>query len=207
MKTYWMRRLGVTATVLAAQLGLSAPAAQARVTPEAERLMRTRSVERYTVPTPKSSIDAGAARAHVAAPLELVRRTITDYGQYDKAIKKFDRVRIVGRHRDRTDVYLQVPVLRGVAKVWAIVRFEPPRKVKDGYVIRAHLVKGNIDRFDAEWRITKIDEKNTQLDLQLLVEPRIPAPKSLIASEVAGAAKKAIKGLRRQTEALYAKKR
>jgi len=158
--------------------------------------------ERYTVLTPRSDIKAGAARVQVHAPLDVVRRAVTNYESYGEYIHRFEKAKVVGRHGDVTDVYLQVPIMKGTAKVWAVIRFEPAKTAGDDLVVVGRMLKGNVKRLDAQWRLSKIDDGNTNLDLQLLIVPDfiIPIPSSLVTSEAAGAAQKAVRGLRTASE-------
>ena len=184
-------------------LALSASAAAAKPTEEARRLIERRDAERYRVSAPGTSVQAGAARVHVAAPIEVVRDVVTDFGSYSRHIKKFNKTHVVGKSGANTDVYMQVPILKGVAKVWAIVRFEPPKKSAEGEeIIEGTMVKGNVKRLDARVRLTKIDDKNTQLNIELLIVPDLPVPGSLVTGEVAYAADEAVMGLRNRSEAL-----
>jgi ribosome-associated toxin RatA of RatAB toxin-antitoxin module len=187
---------------LALALGTAAviPSADAKPSDEAQRLMKLRDAERYEVLTPHSSIKAGAARVHVAAPLGEVRKVVTDYKNYAEFISKFEKAKVVGRDGDKTDVYLQVPILKGAAKVWAVVRFEPPKTVNGEELVTASMVKGNVKRLDATWRIKKIDDQNTQLHLEMLIVPKLPVPGSLVTGEVAYAADEAVMGSRNRTE-------
>lgn len=160
---------------------------------------------RYEVKTDFSSIKAGAARTDVRAPLEVVKQAVNDFGSYAEHIKKFEKARVVGRHGDSTDVYLQVPILKGAAKVWAIVRFEPAKRTADGQeVIVGRMLKGNVKRLDARWHLSKIDDANTKMDLELLIVPDlpIPLPGSLVTGELAYAAEKAVVGMRQHSEQL-----
>jgi ribosome-associated toxin RatA of RatAB toxin-antitoxin module len=157
---------------------------------------------RYEVQTPLSGIKAGAARVAVHAPIDVVRQVVSDYGGYGQAIKRFEKARVIGRHGDATDVYLQVPILKGAAKVWGVVRFEPAKPDGDGEVIVGRLVKGNVKRLDARWRISKIDADSTNLNLEILIVPDfpIPLPSSLVTGEAAFAADKAVEGMRNRSE-------
>ncbi len=184
-----------------AALWLSASPAFAKADEEAKRLMKKRDSERYEVLTRHSSTKAGCARVHVAATAAEVKKTISDFGNYEKFIKRFDRSRIVGREGKNTDVYLQVPILKGAAKVWAIVRFAPIKTVGGVEVLEGHMIKGNVRRLDATWRIKKIDDENTQLNLELLIVPKLPVPGSVVTGEVAYAADTAVMGSRDRTEA------
>jgi ribosome-associated toxin RatA of RatAB toxin-antitoxin module len=191
------------AAVLAAGIGLAVlpVVASAEPTAEAKRLIQKRDAERYQVKTPYSSVKAGAARIAVAAPLNVVRSAVMDFSKWDDRIKRFDKSSVVGKKKDHTDVYVQVPILKGLAKVWAVVRFEPLKKLDDGQeVLVGRMIKGNVKRLDATWRLTKIDDENTQLNLELLIVPDMPVPGSVITGEVAYAADEAVMGMRDHSE-------
>lgn len=191
-----------TLVALMATLGLAllSPSAGAEPNDEARRLMKLRDAERYEVGTEHSSTKAGAARVHIAAPAASVKKTITDFKNYSKFISKFDKAKVVGRDGDKTDVYLQVPILKGAAKIWAVVRFEPIKTVNGEEVLEGHMVKGNVKRMDARWRVKKIDDDNTQLNLELLILPKLPVPGSMVTGEVKYAADEAVMGSRDRTE-------
>ncbi len=187
-------------------LALIAPSASA-TDAEAKRLMKSRDSERYEVKTEHSSTKAGAARIHVATSQTAVKKVISDFRHYSAFISKFDKSKVVGRKGDMTDVYLQVPILKGAAKVWAVVRFEPIKTVGGEEVLEGHMLKGNVKRLDAWWRVKKIDDKNTQLNLELLIVPKLPVPGSVVTGEVAYAADEAVTGSRDRAEKAQAKKR
>jgi ribosome-associated toxin RatA of RatAB toxin-antitoxin module len=174
--------------------GASLASAPAAATPA------TRNVERFSVKVANSSFDAGAARVLAQAPSDMVRSVVTDYARYSSIITRFKQARIVGRSGDKTDVYLEVPILNGASKVWAVVRFSPPETQGNQQVIRGRLVKGNVKRLDAVWRIEKVDDKTSVLSLELLIVPDLPAPKSLLTSELKKAAGKAVNGARIEAE-------
>jgi ribosome-associated toxin RatA of RatAB toxin-antitoxin module len=161
--------------------------------------------KRYEVQTPFSSIKAGAAGMSVRAPIDVVRKVVTDFGSYSDHIKRFEKVRVVGRRGKVTDVYLQVPIMKGTTKVWAVVRFEPVKQGPGGEeIIVGKLIQGNVKRLDALWRLSKIDDQNTKLDLELLIVPdlMVPVPGSLVTGEVAYAAERAVKGVSKRSEQL-----
>jgi len=160
--------------------------------------------ERYERLTPLSEIKAGGSRDAVHAPIEVVRQIVTDFDGYSGYIKRFDKAKIIGRHGDKTDVYLQVPIMKGAAKVWAVIRFDPPKPTGNGddVVVVGRLLKGNVKRLDARYQISKIDERNTKLDLELLIVPDwvVPVPNRLVTGEAAYAASRAVLGLRNASE-------
>jgi ribosome-associated toxin RatA of RatAB toxin-antitoxin module len=192
---------------LAALIGfaLVTPSANAN-TAEAKRLMKSRDSERYEVKTEHSSTKAGAARVHVATPTKDVKKVISDFKNYSKFISKFDKSKVVGRKGTNTDVYLEVPIMKGAAKIWAVVRFEPIKTVNGEEVLEGHMLKGNVKRLDAWWRVKKIDDTNTQLNLELLIVPKLPVPGSVVTGEVAYAADEAVMGSRNRAEQKTKKK-
>lgn len=155
---------------------------------------------RYSVRTPHSGIEAGAARTRVNASRNAVVEIVTDYARWHQFISRFDKVRVVGRTSDSVDVYMQVPILKGAAKIWAVVRFEAPKAIGTERVIEGHMVKGNVERLDAKWRVIQIDDRTSELHLQMLIVPKLPVPGSLITGEVAYAADKAIIDVRTAAE-------
>jgi len=156
--------------------------------------------QRYSVKTPYSNIEAGAARIDVAANADQISVIVSDFGNYAKISDKFDKSRVVGHPGANTDVYLQVPILKGAAKIWAVVRFEPIRSANGVQVLTGHLVKGNVERLDATWKIRSIGEKQSRVQLELLIVPKLPVPGSIVTGEVAYAADKAVTGVRDQAE-------
>jgi len=165
-------------------------------------LQKWRKVDRFDVKTPYSDTNAGAARGNVDAPEDVVREVVLDYKNYASFISRFEKSRVVGRSGDKTDVSLQVPILKGAAKVWAIVRFEPVKQVDGSEIVEGHMVngKGNVKRLDAKWRLKKLDDTTTQVVLELLIVPDMPVPDSLVVPEVRFAAAKAVEGSRDEAE-------
>jgi ribosome-associated toxin RatA of RatAB toxin-antitoxin module len=160
----------------------------------------TRNVERFTVKVPNSNLEAGAARALAHAPSERLQSVVTDYARYSSIITSFRNARVVGRSGGHTDVYLEVPILSGLSTIWAIVRFEAPEAKGNQQVVRGRLLKGNVKRLDATWRIDKVDEQKSVLSLELLMIPDLPAPTSVVSAELRKAAGKAVNAARNEAE-------
>jgi ribosome-associated toxin RatA of RatAB toxin-antitoxin module len=175
-----------------AVLGLLAPAPVQATT--------SREIQRFDVRVKNSDWSAGAARARVLAKKDVLKAVVTDYAHYKTIITRFRQARVVGRVGDKTDVYLEVPILKGAAKVWAIVRFEPPALEGSDEVVRGKMIKGNVKRLDAVWRIRAVDASSAELDLELLIVPDLPAPRSLVLGEVRSAAARAVWGAREEAE-------
>jgi ribosome-associated toxin RatA of RatAB toxin-antitoxin module len=158
------------------------------------------TIERYEVTLPFSTFRAGAARTTVAAPIEEVLPVVIDYGHYSESIKAFEASKIVARDGANTDVYLRVKILKGAAKIWAVVRFGPPKSDGDSKTITAHLLKGNVKRLDAVWHLDPGSEGHCRLRLELLIVPDFPVPESLVVPEVRDAAGTAVGGVRDAAE-------
>ncbi len=164
---------------------------------------KSRKVERYEVAS--KGARAGAARTVVEAPREVVRSVVTDYNRYTDFITRFRSAKIVGKSGDKTDVYLQVPIMNGTVKIWAVVRFDPPKQVGNDLVITSRMLKGNVKRLDANWRIKQLDAQRSELALELTIVPALPVPESLVMPEVRYAAAKAVSGSRDEAERRRAK--
>jgi len=155
-------------------------------------------IQRYDVQS--AGLNAGAAKTIVNAPEQVVRGVVTDFGRYDTFISRFRAAKIVGRVGDKTDVYLQVPIMKGTVKIWGVVRFDPPKPSGNDQVITGKLVQGNVKRLDAVWRIRKVSAEQTELRLELLIVPQLPLPDSMVLPELRNAAAKAVDGSRNEAE-------
>jgi hypothetical protein len=80
------------------------------------------------------------------------------------------------------------------------VRFSAPETVNGEEIVRGRLIKGNVKRLDATWRIKKVNDLESELTLELLIVPDLPAPKSMITKELRKAAGKAVNGARIEAE-------
>lgn len=169
---------------------------------EGARLSRTRAAERYSVAFPGQSIRAGGAKIAVDAPLSEVRKVIVDFSRYAEFMPRFERSRIVKKSKEGVDVYLQVPILRGAATVWAVTRFEPPIVEGGGQRIQGKMTdQGNVRDMQAIWHLQPIDQNRTLLKLELLIIPKLPLPASVITPELEYAAEQAVVASRDRAEA------
>jgi hypothetical protein len=138
----------------------------------------------------------------VRASAHAVERALTDYERYATILPNFGRSRVLRRTADSSDVYLQVPILRGAANLWGVVRFVGPAVGPDGARIEGrYLRQGNVSAFHCLWRYRPVDDANTTLHLALLVLPQVPLPESVIESELTGACRDAVQGVKAYVEA------
>ena len=161
-------------------------------------------VTRYDCKLPESDRPAGGARTVVSASPDLVKSVVLDFEHYahyfdpdkGKNPQRKWASHVVGKSGDKTDVYLEVPILKGAAKIWAIVRFDPPKKVGDTEVVSGKLIKGNVDKLSAKWTMRPTEDNSTSLQLEFLVVPKLPVPDSLLSNEARSAAFKAVTGMK-----------
>ncbi len=194
------RRAGVLMTALS--LIVTSAIAVADTKTDISRLRSSHAVERYNVAVSGASIHAGGAQTFVSAPVAVVRQIVTDFAKYQDFMPRFERSRIVGRTKDYTDVYLQVPILHGAATVWAVTRFKRLAPEADGTeVIEGTMQQGNVRDFRATWRLTPVDDQHTLLKAEILIVPKLPLPGSVVTPELEFASDKAVGASRGRAEA------
>jgi hypothetical protein len=161
-------------------------------------------VTRYDCKLPESDRPAGGARTVVTASPELVKAVVLDFEHYayyfdpDKGRnpdKKWAS-HVVGKSGDKTDLYLEVPILKGAAKIWAVIRFDAPKRVGDTEVVSGRMLKGNVSQLSAKWTLRPTTDNSTALQLEFLVVPKLPVPDSLLSNEARSAAFKAVSGMK-----------
>jgi len=160
-------------------------------------------VTRFDTKLPGSDRPAGGARTVVYASPELVKSVVLDFEHYafyfdpdkGKNPQRKWASHVVGKSGDKTDLYLEVPILKGAAKIWAIIRFDAPQKVGDTEVVNGRMLKGNVNMLSAKWKMRRTDD-GTELQLEFLVVPKVPIPDSLLSNEARGAAFKAVTGMK-----------
>jgi hypothetical protein len=144
----------------------------------------------------------GHASVLVHAPLDAVRAQVTDFAHLkDLAPQKFKTSRIVDKHGSLTDVYLQIPVLKGLITLWQVVRFAPAQVVAPGLeVVHGTMVKGNVKRMRIVVTMRAIDANRTVLTCDLLLVPEFFAPQVAIDEELRDAAQNAVDAVRDRAE-------
>lgn len=161
---------------------------------------RTRDIVRYDFPVQGTSLRAGAARTGVEAEARLVQEVVKDYRGYARFIEQFERSKVVGRAGSTTDLYLDIPILHGLTKIWAVLRFSEPTTEGGAQVIRGRMLKGNVRRLDVTWRVVNVEPAWAELGAELLLDLDLPAPRSSVLKTVKRAAAQAVRGVRAEAE-------
>jgi ribosome-associated toxin RatA of RatAB toxin-antitoxin module len=171
--------------------------ARADMASEVKLLERKDEAVRYSVPTSGSEIRTGGASILVDAPIARVERLVLRFGRYKEMIPSFEQSRLVQAHRTGDhDVYVEVPVLSGASKLWALLRFSKPDPRAEGRVIAARMIKGNMADFRSVWRLVPVDAKRTLLKLEMFIDPNLPVPNSIIEEGLTEASDEAVTGIR-----------
>jgi hypothetical protein len=58
------------------------------------------------------------------------------------------------------------------------------------------MIKGNVDKLSAKWKLRRTADNDTELQLEFLVVPKLPVPDSLLSNEARSAAFKAVSGMK-----------
>lgn len=148
---------------------------------------------------PGKSERYGHAEGLVAAPVAAVRAKLHDFGRYkDLAGPKFKSVRVVDKQGQSTDVYFQLPIMKGMITIWYVTRFPPSRSAGVGDVLEGTFVKGNIKTMHIAFTVKPgPDDKSSVMVCDLYLRPTIPAPQWALDEELRDACGDAIRSVRR----------
>lgn len=163
----------------------------------------------YTLKTkaPTSAIDTGGAAILVKAPIAEVRKIVTNYGSYQKFLKPFDQSKVLAKRKGVSEVYLQVPILHGAMSIWTVAEMSALTKKGGEEVITGRYKRGNVADFRATWRMRAVDADHTVLKLEILVDPNMPVPSSLVTKHLRISAEKGVTGVRERAQAAAAAKK
>ncbi len=137
----------------------------------------------------------GHAEGLISSPPDSVRAKLVDFMHYkDLAGPKFKSVKVVDKQGQNTDVYFQLPIMKGMITIWYITRFPPLR----GDVVEGNYVKGNIKGMHIAFTVHPgADDRSSILVCDLVLQPNVPAPQSALDEELRDACGDAIHSLRR----------
>lgn len=142
----------------------------------------------------------GHAEGIVTASPSEVKKRLVDFGHYKElAGPKFKQVRVVGKEGDGTDVYFQLPIMKGLVTIWYVTRFLPARSAAGGEVVEGTFVKGNIKGMHIVLKVQPGGDKQSVMTCDLLLSPGLPAPQSAVDEELRDACGDAIVSVRKLT--------
>ncbi len=205
MQTSWIRWMASLAAVGA--LALTAPAAHAdgpSPDPDAARIAAAGHPLKWNWTPPGRNARYGHAETLIHAPLPAVRRIVLDFGNYKSLAQSITTSRVVGHQSDGSaDVYIQMGVMNNTIKFWNVTRFSPLHTQPDGSeVVEGRMVpgKGNIDDCSTVWTIKSAGNGWTVLKFDILLNPGLPAPQSLIDEQLRDSAMDAVNSVHERAQ-------
>lgn len=180
--------------------GPAAPAAPAAALtdPDALRLSSAGHSVKWNWTPPGRNARFGHAETLIHAPLEEVRALVLDFGGYRQLAPSITMSRVVGHDPDgSTSVYIKMGVLNNTISFWNVTRFQPTRTQGSDVVVEGQMVpgKGNIDDSAVVWTVHPAGDGWTVLKFDVLLNPGLPAPQSLIDEQLRDSAMDAVNSI------------
>jgi hypothetical protein len=170
---------------------------------QAERLARDQGPIKTNWTPPGKSDRYGHAEGLIAAPYDVVRERLLDFPHYKElAGPKFKKVSVVDRSAAGTDLYFQLPIMKGLVTIWYVTRFAAARPGMGGAeIIEGRFVKGNIKDMQIAFTIRPAPppEQRTILVCDLNLAINLPAPQSALDEELRDACGDAVNAVRART--------
>lgn len=166
--------------------------------PQVSRLLDAKKTLKWNYVPPGKSERYGHAEALVAAPADKVAKTASDFASYSQLHKKFATARVVAKDGDNTDVFMRYPVYVGPVKITfdEVMRFAPMRTSADARILEGKGIRGDMKQGHAVITIKPVDATHSLLQVDVLFLPNVPAPQSLIDSELREGAVDFVNGLK-----------
>ena len=164
-------------------------------------------IEPVAVPIAGTELTRGRATVEVRAPLAVVRDAVLGFGSYAEFMPHYEACRLLGRTPSGArDVYMEISALHGALKMWA--RIEVAKTVEGGVeTVEARFVEGNVEDFEATWKIRRLDALRTELSLEVFLQPKLPLPAQIVNSENLKGSVKGVLAMRARAEQAAAPKR
>jgi hypothetical protein len=168
---------------------------------QAERLAKDPGPIKTNWTPPGKSERYGHAEGLVAAPYDVVKARLVDYPHYKElAGPKFKRVSVVDKTANGTDLYFQLPIMKGLVTIWYVTRFGAARPGMGGAeVIEGKFVKGNIKDMQIAFTIRPTSDQKTILVCDLNLAINLPAPQAALDEELRDACGDAVNAVRART--------
>jgi ribosome-associated toxin RatA of RatAB toxin-antitoxin module len=182
-----------TAVVGSANVALAQPQALQSVS----ELLKDGSIQVTTVPRASESVSWGRAVGVVEAPIDQVMAVIENYAEYQTFMPHFKTSKVLSQRGASALVYMQASIAKDTMTLWAQLKIGPSAGSGQTRVIRAKMMSGNMDAMEAVWEVTPVDGQRTLVAFQLVMDPKLPLPASLVTSQNEKAAKRTIAALRK----------
>jgi hypothetical protein len=181
-----------------AALAVSAPLHADAVDADASRLSAAGHSLKWNWTPPGHNDRFGHAETLIHASVADVRRLVLDFPRYKELAPSITTSRVVNHWPDgSSDVYLAMGVLNNTISFWNVTRFTPLHNVGSDEVIEGRMVpgKGNIDNANVIWTLHPVGDAWTVLKFDVLLNPGLPAPQSLVDEQLRDSAMDAVNSI------------
>ncbi|MDB5218697.1 MAG: hypothetical protein JWO86_6624 [Myxococcaceae bacterium] len=165
---------------------------------QADRLAKDQGPIKTNWTPPGKSDRYGHAEGLIAAPYDAVKARLLDFPRYKElAGPKFKKVSVVDKTANGTDLYFQLPIMKGLVTIWYVTRFSTARPGMAGAeVVEGKFVKGNIKDMQIAFTIRPTADQKTILVCDLNLAISLPAPQSALDEELRDACGDAVNAIR-----------
>lgn len=182
-------------------LGLvTGAAAQQPAVPELARAASTLPAGKVRVelaPFPGSSIRMGRSLGVIDAPADRVAAILEDYENYYRFMPHFRASKVLSRRGSSALVYMEAAAAHGAITLWVQMKLKAETLPDQTRVITGKFVKGNVTTLHAIWKVAPLDTKRSAVSFEVLLDPDLPLPDSMIDNENEKAARQSMKALRK----------
>jgi ribosome-associated toxin RatA of RatAB toxin-antitoxin module len=153
-------------------------------------------IEKSSISAKGTKIKWGRAQAIIDVSAKEVLAAIYDYKNYAEFLPDFRTSKVLSQRGPNAIVYLEALVIKKTYKVWVQESFRERAPSGQTRIIEGKMLKGNISRLDSRWEVTPLDEGHTLVAFQMLFDPNLPLPASLVSQQNERAAQRTIKALK-----------
>jgi len=186
----------ILAALLCCAAMATAPAAAQAGAPVPSENVKKGGMDSTALPYPGTSVQWGRAVMILDAPAERVMSIIGNYADYHTFLPNFTTSRVLSQRGSSALVYVQLEIMNGAATIWAELKLRPKKSDGTTQVIEGTMTKGNVKLFQAQWEVTPQADGRTLVAVQMIVDPDLPVPSSILTSENQKSARKAMRALR-----------
>lgn len=148
-----------------------------------------------TRPHAGTNVRWGRSVGVVDAPIADVMRVVSDYGAYQEFMPHFEASRVLSQRGERALVYMEALIAKKTLKIWAQLKITPEQR-DTTRIVSARMTKGNLAHMEARWEVSPLPDGRSLVTFDILVDPQLPLPASLVSSENEKASKSTIRALR-----------
>lgn len=126
---------------------------------------------RYRLEVPGSKVTAGQAEVLIPASSEEVLAVLRDFEGYKDFLPFFTYSKLQAVNPSFAELRLKAKILKGTVEIDAQVKAVESRLSDGADRIHLQYIRGNIERFDARFRVYSLGEDSTFVVFYLMIDP------------------------------------